>query len=278
MRTFPHELSFLVCHNLDLSIKSTLLTIITLRIQFCIHDILINKPDYLKHSRNIIFHIRYFHITDCSACWKSLELGFKLQFCKSVDLFSDKYMITVRNITLVRNSRNHSKSLLKTFCKLVGRTFNRRSVNTECNVRLLFPFITSFIHMLHDIQCKRSCLRICMRLSCHILHALIKPCISKRNCWISTIQKLVDRLTFFQTGQSSKLPQDRGCIGKRSLQTVMSAHQRTIAQLQPLIKDLPEFIHIASGRKCYIHQVDRYNALIKPAVELIVSILILPRT
>ena len=68
MRTFPHELSFLVCHNLDLSIKSTLLTIITLRIQFCIHDILINKPDYLKHSRNIIFHIRYFHITDCSAC------------------------------------------------------------------------------------------------------------------------------------------------------------------------------------------------------------------
>ena len=43
-------------------------TIITLRIQFCIHDILINKPDYLKHSRNIIFHIRYFHITDCSAC------------------------------------------------------------------------------------------------------------------------------------------------------------------------------------------------------------------
>ena len=58
----------------------------------------------------------------------------------------------------------------------------------------------------------------------------------------------------------------------------MSAHESTIAQIQSVVKDLPEFIHISSGRKCYVHKVDRHNSLIETSVEFILPVLIFPRT
>ena len=44
--------------------------------------------------------------------------------------------------------------------------------------------------------------------------------------------------------------------------------QRLVAQLQPLVEDLPEQIQVAAGGQRHVRQVDRDHALIEPAVVL----------
>ena len=56
----------------------------------------------------------------------------------------------------------------------------------------------------------------------------------------------------------------------------MTAHERTIAQLKPFVKYLPELIIISTRGKCHINEVNCDNPLIKSSVELIAAILILP--
>ena len=185
-------------------------------------------------------------------------------------------MIAVCNITLICNSRNNAKSLLQTFCELIGCTFNRWTIDTESNVRLLFPLVTCIVHVLHNIQCKWCSIRICMGFSCHIFHTLVKSCISKRNRWISSIEKFINRFSLLQAGKCSELPQNRCCVRQCSFQTVVSAHQCAIAKFQSVIKDLPELIHISTGRKCNVNKVDRNNSLIETSVELVVSVLVFP--
>ena len=54
VRAFPYKLSVIISYNLNLACVAAFLTIITLRIQFRIHDIIINKTDYLKNRRNVV--------------------------------------------------------------------------------------------------------------------------------------------------------------------------------------------------------------------------------
>ena len=188
------------------------------------------------------------------------------------------HMIAVRDIALVRHARHNAESLLQAFCEFISRTLDWRSVNTESDVRLLFPLLTRIIHMLHNIQCKRRCFRISMGFACHVFHTFVQSCITERYCGISAVEQFVDRLALLQPCKSSELPEDRRRIGERAFQSVVPAHESAVAQIQSVIKNLPEFIHISSGRKCYVHKVDRHNSLVETPVEFILTILIFPRT
>ena len=50
--------------------------------------------------------------------------------------------------------------------------------------------------------------------------------------------------------------------------------QRPVAQLQPLVKDLPEFLDVAAGGQSHIRQVHGHNALVEPAVVLRLAVLV----
>ena len=54
----------------------------------------------------------------------------------------------------------------------------------------------------------------------------------------------------------------------------MAAHQSTIAKIKSLVKNLPEFCHIAAACACDINKVNGNNALIESAVELMTAIFI----
>ena len=43
---------------------------------------------------------------------------------------------------------------------------------------------------------------------------------------------------------------------KIRFQTVVTAAQRAVAQLQPLVKDLPELVDVAAGGQSHVRQVD----------------------
>ena len=114
-----------------------------------------------------------------------------------------------------------------------------------------------------------------MGFSVHPHAHLVQSCISEGDRRISAVKKLIDRLTFFQAGKRSVLPEDRRHIRNGSEQTLMSASQRTMAKFQTLIQDLPELLHISLGRTSHVYKVDRHNALIKTTVELVASVRIL---
>ncbi len=52
----------------------------------------------------------------------------------------------------------------------------------------------------------------------------------------------------------------------------MAAAKRSVAELESLIENLPELIHVAVGRAGHIDEVDRDNALIEAAVVLVGSV------
>ena len=61
-----------------------------------------------------------------------------------------------------------------------------------------------------------------------------------------------------------------------ALQPLVAAAQRPVAQLQPLVEDLPELLHVAAGGQGHVRQVDGDHALIEPAVVLVLAGLIVP--
>ena len=48
----------------------------------------------------------------------------------------------------------------------------------------------------------------------------------------------------------------------------MTAHKRLVAQLQALVKDLPELVHVLMRRERHVGEIDGDNALVKAAVVL----------
>ena len=69
----PDELVIVVFDNFNLTIISTLLAVVTLCIEFCIHDCVIDVFEKGKYSRDVILHVWYFYIRDCSTWRKLLE-------------------------------------------------------------------------------------------------------------------------------------------------------------------------------------------------------------
>ena len=65
------------------------------------------------------------------------------------------------------------------------------------------------------------------------------------------------------------LPQNRCHVRRRSFQAVVAAHQRPLAHGQPFIKNFPELLHIPARGTCDIHQIQRHDTLVKPAIKLI---------
>ena len=73
---FPNQFAIFL-YNLNFTGISAYLTEITLGIQLCIHDVIINVLHYGKYCIQVLLHIRYFHITDGSTRRQFLELSLK---------------------------------------------------------------------------------------------------------------------------------------------------------------------------------------------------------
>ena len=108
-----------------------------------------------------------------------------------------------------------------------------------------------------------------MGFACHVADALAQTCVAKGDGGIAAL---------FQAGAGAVLPKDRRCIGQGAHEAVVAAHESPVAQIQTLIKNFPEAFDITAGGKGHVYQVQGNDALVEPAVELVVAVLILPRT
>ena len=85
VRALPDQLAVLVLFNLDLSVISANITEIALGIQLCVHDVVIDKLHNRENCRNVLLHVRNFHVADGTSRGKLLEFGFEFQLgeCQS---------------------------------------------------------------------------------------------------------------------------------------------------------------------------------------------------
>ena len=185
-------------------------------------------------------------------------------------------MVAVGDIASVRHALDDAKALLKAFGKLIGGALYGRTIDAESDVCLVLPAVAGLIHILHDLQGKRSGRLVCMGLSSHIPDTLIESCISQGNGGITAVKEPVNGLPLLKPCQGAVLPENRSRIRQGALQTVVAAHQGTVAQVQPLVKYLPEGIHIAPRGQGHVHQVNGHHALVETAVEFIIALLVLP--
>ena len=58
---------------------------------------------------------------------------------------------------------------------------------------------------------------------------------------------------FFRRAQAPYCHRMGAASERVPLQTVVATHQRAVAQLQPLIKNLPEPLQVTAGGKRHIH-------------------------
>ena len=274
VRADPDELAFLVLFNLNFSVVAADLAIVALGVQLGIHDVVVDEADDTEDGFEVVLHIGNLDIGDRTAGRERLELRFKRELGERVDLFRDVDMVAVGDIGLIVDALDDAEALLQALGELIRRGFQRRAVEGEVDIVLRLPLLARVVHVLHDGQCKRRCGRVGMALAGHELDTFIKTCVAEGDRRIAAVEELIDRLALLQSCQRSVLPEDRCRIGQRTLEAVVTAHQRLVAQLQTLVKDLPELVDIAAGGKCNVRQVDCDNALIEAAVILRLAVFI----
>ena len=270
---FPDQLAVLG-HDLDLAVVAADLAVVALGVQLGVHDVLIDELHDLDNGLEVVLHVGHLYIADGTARGELLEVALELQLREGVDLLGHVDMVGVRDIVAVRDARHKAKTLLQALGKLVGRGLQRRAIQAEINVVLVLPLGTGVVHVLHNVQRKRLGGGVGVALAGHILAALIQARIAQADGGIAAVEQLVDGLALLQAGQRAVLPQDGRGVAQRALQAVVAAHQGLVAQLEALVKNLPELVKIAAAGQGHVHQIDGDNALIKAAIVLRLAVLV----
>ena len=100
---------------------------------------------------------------------------------------------------------------------------------------LYLPLSTLVVQTLHHCQGKISRFWSRVGFSRHPHTHFIQSRIAERDGGITIIQQFIDLFSLPQPCQCAVLPQDRRHIRNRSFETFMTAPQRPVAHLQPLI-------------------------------------------
>ena len=175
-------------------------------------------------------------------------------------------VVAVGDIVLVGDAGDDAEPLLQAGGKLVGGGFQRGAVEGVVDVLGLLPRLAAVVHVLHHAQGKGLCLGVGVALAGHILDALIQAGVAQADGGVAAEQQLVDLLALLEAGQGAVLPQDGGGVAEGAQQPLVAALQGPVAQIEPLVEDLPELLKVAARAQGHVHQVDGDDALVEPAV------------
>lgn len=87
-RTTPDKFAVFL-DNFDFAVVSAFFAQVRFCVQFGIQNRVVDMLNYGEYCRDIVLHVRYFNIADCSAGGESLKFGFFCEFIKCVDVLSD---------------------------------------------------------------------------------------------------------------------------------------------------------------------------------------------
>ena len=124
----PYQLAALILYDLNLTVVAADLTVIRLRIQLRIHDVVINILHHGEHCRNVVLHVRHLNVADGTTRRKPLEVRLEAKLGEGINILPDIYMVAVGDVVVVRYVLNDAEALLQALGKLIGRGFHRCSV------------------------------------------------------------------------------------------------------------------------------------------------------
>ena len=264
---FPDELAVLVGY-LDLTVKAAYLTVVALGVELCVHYVIVDELHYSENCIEVVLHIGNLNVGDSTARRESLELSLELQLRERVYLLGNVYVVGVGDVVSVAYTGNYAEAVLKRFRELISSALERRAVERIVDILGSLPLCGILIELLHNGKSEFLALGLGELLSVKRVYTLPKTREAKRNGRISTVQILVYRLTLWDSGERTVLPKDGGRVGESAGKSLVTALKCSVAKLHTLVKDLPELIHTAAGRKTDVGKVNCYDALIESAVIL----------
>ena len=267
----PNELAILVVADLDLAVVAAALAVVRLGVQLRVHDVVVDELHQLQDRIDVLLHVGDLDVRNRAAGGKLLELRLKGQLGEGIDLLGDMDVVGIGDVALVRDAGDHAEAALQALGELVGGGLQRGAVEGEIDVVLLLPALAGIVHVLHDLQGEGLGLSIGVAAAGHVLDTLIKARVAEADGGIAAVEEPVDGLALFQAGQRAVLPQDGRGIGQGALEPLVAAHQTPVAQLQPLVEDLPELVEILAGAQGHIHQIDGDDTLVEAAVILMLA-------
>ena len=244
MRALPHQLA-VVLHNLDLTVEAALLAVIALGVQLRVHDVVVNVLHDADDGLEVVLHVGHLDVGDGTARGQALELALELELVERVDLLGHMDVVAVGDVALVRHAGDDAEAALQALGELVGGGLEWGTVDGVVNILGGLPLVALVVHALHDRHGERRAVLIGVARTRHVLHALIQAGITQADGGIPAKEQLVDLLALIQARQGAILPQDRGGVGQGAQQALVAAAQGAMAQLQALIEDLPELVHVA---------------------------------
>ena len=118
LRTAPFEFAVLI-HDLNLAIPAALLAVVAFGIQLGIDDVVVDELHQPQHRSKVVLHIGNLDVADSSTRGERLELRFKPELLKGVDLLRHMDVVAVGDVTLIGDTGNDAKPPLKRLGELI---------------------------------------------------------------------------------------------------------------------------------------------------------------
>ena len=194
------------------------MAIIQFRIEFAVADMVINVFNHRQNSRNIMSHVRYFGITDATACGLVFKLRFKGKFIEYINRFAYIYMVAVRIVTLIGNIFNITEAGTVLLAEAMGQAFCRCTVQGKADIRFFTPLFNMFVQIIHNTVSKSFAFRSRMRNTLGQQGSFIHTDIAEGQRRIAAVHELFYRFTRFKSGNGPILPVNGRYIGRNLLQ------------------------------------------------------------
>ena len=121
---FPDEFPIFLL-NLDFSIPAADLAVVGLRIDFSIHDGIVDILNQRDDRLQIVLQIRHFDVADSAAGRELLELGLELELGEGDDMLAHIDVVAVGDIPMVGDAGDDAETTLQVLCEFVGRRLHR---------------------------------------------------------------------------------------------------------------------------------------------------------
>ena len=260
----------------DLPIIAAALAVVALGVELGVLDVVVDEPDHLFQSLQVVAHVGDLHIGDASAGGDLLELALKGELGEGVDVLPHVHVIAVCIITLVSYIWYRPEALLINAGEAVAQGLGGGAVQGKADVGLLLPGVAGGAQPLHHLQGEGLSLRGGLGAALHQLGHLVQADIAQGDGGVAAVEQRLDGGPLGQAGNGAVLPVDGAGVGAHVLQGVVAAHEGLEAQLEPLVQQLPELLLIPPGQDADLGQVQGDHALVEAALELVVPILVLP--
>ena len=271
-RALPDQLTGIVLDDHDLAVIAAALTVIALGVEFGVHDVVVDILHHSQNSGNVVLHVGNLDVADGTAGGELLEIRLEFQFVEGVDLLSHVYVIAVGDVVFVRDALDDAEALLQALGKLVGRGLHGCAVYRVADALRGAPLGALVVETLHDLETELPALVRGVGLACHAHAHLIETCVAQADRAVVVVEQTVDLLTFFQACDGTVLPEDRGDIGDSAEQSFMAAAQGAVAELQALLQNFPELVHISVRGAGDIDEIDGDDALVKASIVLVLAV------